>query len=126
MNTWVTSVASGLTDYYVLSTIFLAAVVVALKCTTQPTRRIVIAWATMGGLSLLLVLCFLPGWARFALPQFTGYTGSQTAPAEFQTDELSAAATSFTPAVDLNTPAAPLTSPGSVAPSATRPAPSAT
>lgn len=123
MNIWETLVASRLTDYYVLATIFLAAVAVAMRCTAQPARRIVIAWAAMGGLSLLLVLCFLPGWERIQLPQLAGSILQQSSSARVQAEELHAVGTRAVPAPAVDTRAASLTAPASVAPAARRPAP---
>ena len=126
MNIWETLLTPRLADYYVLATVFLAAVALALKCTAQPARRIVIAWAAMGGLLLLLVLCFLPGWARFELPRFAGSNASQYSPAPIQPRALRAPTTrSSTPrAADM--PTAPLTAPGTAAPIEIQPAPAVT
>lgn len=60
-------VSRMLWDYSLLSTCLLAASLLALWMIRQPARRVAIAWATAGGLLVLLLLTALPNWSRYSL-----------------------------------------------------------
>ncbi len=65
MNDLLIEFAAWLSDFYLLSTILLAAVLVAGKVVGQPARRIAIAWAAALGLVVLAGLCAVPDWSTF-------------------------------------------------------------
>lgn len=63
MNAWYDYALGWFADYYLLSTLLLTVVLVAGSLMQQPARRLVLAWATVGGLALLGVLLAVPGWS---------------------------------------------------------------
>ncbi|WP_425397875.1 carboxypeptidase regulatory-like domain-containing protein [Aeoliella sp.] len=63
MNAWYDYALGWFADYYLLSTLLLTVVLLAGSLMQQPARRLVLAWATVGGLALLGVLLAVPGWS---------------------------------------------------------------
>lgn len=60
-------VSRWLWDFYLLASGLLLATGVASFLIAQPARRIALAWATAGGLVLLLFLTALPNWSLYSL-----------------------------------------------------------
>jgi beta-lactamase regulating signal transducer with metallopeptidase domain len=60
-------VSRMLWDYYLWATVLLMAAIVAMRVIQQPARRVAIAWATAGGLLVLVLLATLPNWSRYSL-----------------------------------------------------------
>jgi beta-lactamase regulating signal transducer with metallopeptidase domain len=60
-------VSRTLWDYYLWASVLLAATLLAFLVIRQPARRMAIAWATAGGLLVLLVLTAVPNWSRYSL-----------------------------------------------------------
>lgn len=50
-------------DYYVLSAVLLALLLIALRIVPQPVHRFAIVKSTLVALTLLAGLCALPGWS---------------------------------------------------------------
>ncbi|MEX2027254.1 MAG: M56 family metallopeptidase, partial [Pirellulaceae bacterium] len=71
MNELLSALSLWVIDYLVVATALLAAAAFALWCLRQPAQRIVIAWGTMGGLTLLAVATALPNWPRIDVRQWT-------------------------------------------------------
>ncbi|MCO6047613.1 carboxypeptidase regulatory-like domain-containing protein [Aeoliella sp. ICT_H6.2] len=63
MNAWYDYALGWFADYYLLSTLLLAVVLLVGKWMRQPARRLTLAWATVGSLVLLGVLLAVPGWS---------------------------------------------------------------
>lgn len=60
-------ISRTLADYYLWASALLAATLLAFLVVRQPARRMAIAWATAGGLLVLLVLTAVPNEARYSL-----------------------------------------------------------
>jgi beta-lactamase regulating signal transducer with metallopeptidase domain/protocatechuate 3,4-dioxygenase beta subunit len=60
-------VSRMLWDFYLSSTVLLAAVLCVDVLVSQPARRMALAWATVVGLVALMLLTMIPNWSRIAL-----------------------------------------------------------
>lgn len=60
-------VSRMLWDYYLWASVLLVVTLCANFILTQPARRMAVAWATAGGLLVLLLLTALPNWSRYSL-----------------------------------------------------------
>jgi beta-lactamase regulating signal transducer with metallopeptidase domain len=58
------AIAYWVIDYYLAATFVLAVVAVAQRMIQQPARRLALYWGSLVGLTLLALLCILPGWPR--------------------------------------------------------------
>ena len=63
MNPFIDSFARWLADYFLLSTLLLATVLVLFKSIAQPARRMAVARPALVGLFLIAGLCAMPGWS---------------------------------------------------------------
>ncbi|MBN1591010.1 MAG: M56 family metallopeptidase [Pirellulales bacterium] len=79
-----------LADYYLLATLFLAALLLARQWIRQPAHRLTLAWVVSVELIVLAVICALPFWPRISL---VGVLTPEATPA----------------AVDSNNPTPPMT-----------------
>jgi beta-lactamase regulating signal transducer with metallopeptidase domain len=67
-----------LAELHLHSTVLLAAALLLLSLIRQPAGRIAMAWASLWGLSLLLVLPAAPGRALIRLPAWTAFAWAQS------------------------------------------------
>jgi beta-lactamase regulating signal transducer with metallopeptidase domain/protocatechuate 3,4-dioxygenase beta subunit len=67
MNGFIDSFAYWLADYYLTTTVLLAAVLVAIRCCWQPVKRLAVAKAAIVAMFGLAGLCALPGWSVVSL-----------------------------------------------------------
>jgi beta-lactamase regulating signal transducer with metallopeptidase domain len=58
------AVAYWLIDYYIAATVVLIVVALVHRTIREPARRLALHWGALLGLTLLAVLCALPGWPR--------------------------------------------------------------
>ena len=67
MNDFVDSFAYWLADYYLATTVLLAAALVAMRLVGQPVKRLAVAKAAIVSTLALAVLCAMPGWSVMSL-----------------------------------------------------------
>ncbi len=67
MNSWTSTVAWWVADYYFLATILMALVWLVSLFVYQPVRRLTIVWLLMAGLGMLALTCGLPTWPRMQI-----------------------------------------------------------
>ncbi len=78
MSSWLPALGRWVADYYLLATLLLVVVWLAMRALGQPIRRVAVAKATMIALVVLAVVCFLPAWPR--IPLLSAPPSAQVAP----------------------------------------------
>jgi hypothetical protein len=64
MNAWASAFGLWSADYCLLATILILVALLVMRFLRQPVRRLTGGWITMGGLTILAVICCLPFWPR--------------------------------------------------------------